>query len=195
VLGAAFWAAVQTRVAERLRMRTHSRPAAVSHVRPTMRPADQQATSGCGRPPGPRRVRARVLRRTTLGCLAPGQDAGLRHSGAFRDASRLRGGSGSRCVTHPRFRRIAHPSRGCRRTRGVSVRALRSLPVVPAAVRHSRKRHGSVKPSRRAPSYCARRSGRRRWCGVRTTRPRSARTGPQLGSVANVASWRCPRVG
>lgn len=71
MLGAAFWAAVQTRVAERLRMRTHSRPAGVSHVRPTMRPADQRATSGCGRPPGPRRVRARVLRRATLGCLAP----------------------------------------------------------------------------------------------------------------------------
>ena len=69
--GAAFWAAVQTRVAERLRMRTHSRPAGVSHVRPTTLPAGQRATNGCGRPPGPPRVRARVLRRTTLGCLAP----------------------------------------------------------------------------------------------------------------------------
>lgn len=62
------------RVAERLRMRTHSRRGGVSHVRPTMRPADQRATSGCGRvgrPPGPHRVRARVLRRTTPGCLAP----------------------------------------------------------------------------------------------------------------------------
>ena len=180
------------RVAERLRMRTHSRPAGVvtrATDNASCRSTGNERLRPLGRPPGPRRVRARVLRRTTPGCLAPvARMLACVIVALSVTHPRLRGGSGSRCVR--RLASAASPTRveaagehetcQCERcglcrwyqlpfAAPETPRLWQALPdaILRAAVADQGVAVGHV---------------------VRTTRPRSARSVPQLGSAANVTN-------